>query len=378
MTDPTRQLTASLIRRRSVTPEDDGCQELIANRLIPFGFVATPLHFGEVRNLWLRRGDSAPLVVLAGHTDVVPPGPEAHWETPPFEPIERDGFLFGRGAADMKSSLAAFVTAIENLLTEQPGLPGSIALLLTSDEEGPAIDGTARVVEWLRNTGQIPDYCIVGEPTSVAQLGDTLKHGRRGSLSGVLTIKGKQGHVAYPQLARNPIHLAAPALAELASTVWDQETADFPATTFQFSNLNSGTGAGNVIPGELTAWFNFRFSPESRVDQLQQRVNAILEHHQLDAHIHWTLGAEPFLTAEGTLVAAARQAVQHVTGLTPELSTSGGTSDGRFLIKLGTQVIEFGPCNATIHQRNEHIPAGDPARLSAIYQQMLSLLLRPA
>lgn len=376
MPDPTLRLTAELIRQRSVTPADEGCQTLIAARLEPLGFVATSLPFGSVQNLWLRRGDTAPLVVLAGHTDVVPPGPETQWDSPPFEPAERDGFLFGRGAADMKASLAAFVTAIETLLAEQPDIPGSIALLLTSDEEGPAVDGTTRVVDWLTSTGQIPDYCVVGEPTSVDQLGDTLKNGRRGSLSGILTVRGKQGHVAYPQLARNPIHLAAPALTELANTVWDRKTDHFPATTFQISNLHSGTGAGNVIPGELTAWFNFRFSPESTVASLQQRTLDILARHQLDADIQWTLGAEPFLTVEGTLVAAVRQAVKKVTGLTPELSTSGGTSDGRFLVRLGSQVVELGPCNATIHQRNECIQTGDPARLSAIYRETLSLLLR--
>ncbi len=375
MPDPTLSLTAELIQRRSVTPQDDGCQHLIAQRLAPLGFVATHLKFGDVSNLWLRRGATEPLIVLAGHTDVVPPGPEDRWASPPFEPVIRDGFLFGRGAADMKASLAAFVTAIEALLAAHPDLPGSLALLLTSDEEGPATDGTTRVVDWLLATQQIPAYCLVGEPTSVHQLGDTLKNGRRGSLSGVLTVRGQQGHVAYPHLARNPIHLAAPALAELASTIWDEPSEDFPATTFQVSNVQSGTGAGNVIPGELTAWFNFRFSPASSADSLRQRVDALLSRHHLDAEVQWTLGAEPFLTPRGTLVQTVQQAVQQVTGMEPDISTSGGTSDGRFLIQLGSEVVELGPCNATIHQRNECIDVSAPAQLSAIYQHILLNLL---
>lgn len=377
MASPTLALTAELIRRRSLTPHDDGCQQLIADRLAPLGFEATALPYGEVHNLWLRRGHEGPLVVLAGHTDVVPPGPEEQWLSPPFEPTLREGFLFGRGAADMKSSLAAFVTAIEQLLTEQPHVPGSIALLLTSDEEGPATDGTIRVVDWLQKTSQIPDYCLVGEPTSVERLGDTLKNGRRGSLSGVLTVNGQQGHVAYPHLARNPIHLAAPVLAELTTTVWDQASLDFPATTFQVSNLNSGTGAGNVIPGELTAWFNFRFSPASTATDLQRRTEDLLARHHLDYTIQWTLGAEPFLTPRGTLVDTVQHAVQQVMGYCPEVSTSGGTSDGRFLVKLGAQVVELGPCNDTIHQRNECIAEDAPDQLSIIYQQILARLLNP-
>ena len=377
MTDPTLELTAELIRHPSVTPEDGGCQELIALRLAPLGFKATPLDRGEVRNLWLRRGTQSPLVVLAGHTDVVPPGPESGWLSLPFLPTIRDGFLYGRGAADMKASLAAFVTAIESVLTTHPDLPGSIALLLTSDEEGPALEGTARVVEWLEETGQIPDYCLVGEPTSVDQLGDTIKNGRRGSLSGVLTVRGIQGHVAYPHLARNPIHLTAPALADLTNTVWDQASEDFPATTFQISNLQSGTGAGNVVPGELTAWFNFRFSTASSANSLQERTRQILQRHGLDFDLQWSLSAQPFLTPHGTLVTALQEAVQHVTGVHPTLSTSGGTSDGRFLVTLGSQVVELGPCNGTIHQRNERIASTDPARLSAIYQRLLLNLLTP-
>ncbi|NDU85353.1 MAG: succinyl-diaminopimelate desuccinylase [Ferrovum sp.] len=378
MSDPTFDLTVELMRRPSITPEDAGCQNLIAERLAPLGFQATFLPGnGNVTNLWLRRGQDAPLVVLAGHTDVVPPGPDAGWQSPPFEPTVRNGFLFGRGAADMKTSLAAFVTAIEGALAQAPDLPGSIALLLTSDEEGPATEGTVRVVEWLRTTRQIPDYCLVGEPTSVHQLGDTLKNGRRGSLSGILTVRGVQGHVAYPHLARNPIHLAAPALAELAALTWDEATADFPATTFQISNVQSGTGASNVIPGELTAWFNFRFSPVSTASELQQRTEQLLHAHDLDFDLQWTVGAEPFLTPRGTLVTAVQQAVHAITGLTPEVSTSGGTSDGRFLVTLGAQVVELGPCNGTIHQRNECIESTDPARLSAIYQHLIVDLLTP-
>ncbi|MHB8354264.1 MAG: succinyl-diaminopimelate desuccinylase, partial [Burkholderiales bacterium] len=352
MTNPTLDLALQLIRIPSVTPQDGGCQTLIAQRLAPLGFVAHELPFGEVRNLWLRRGTAAPLVVFAGHTDVVPPGPESGWSSPPFQPEIRDGMLYGRGAADMKTSLAAFVTAIEGFLRAHPDAPGSIALLLTSDEEGPAVDGTARVVAWLRQRGQSPDYCIVGEPTSVTHLGDTVKNGRRGSLSGHLTVRGIQGHVAYPHLARNPIHEAAPALAELAATVWDEANNDFPATTFQISNLQGGTGAGNVIPGELSAWFNFRFSTASTEASLRERTEAVLTRHGLDYDLQWDLGACPFLTPRGTLVSAVSEAVHSVTGLTPEVSTTGGTSDGRFITTICAQVVELGPCNTTIHQRN--------------------------
>ncbi|MDE1942257.1 MAG: succinyl-diaminopimelate desuccinylase [Betaproteobacteria bacterium] len=373
--DATLELAQQLIRLPSVTPEDAGCQTLLAERLAPLGFSAEWLVFGSVRNLWLRRGSQAPLVVFAGHTDVVPPGPDGSWQSPPFSPEIRDGLLYGRGAADMKSSLAAFVTAIEAFCTAHPDAPGSIALLLTSDEEGPAVDGTVRVVEWLRERGVHPDYCIVGEPTSVKRLGDTIKNGRRGSLSGVLTVRGRQGHVAYPHLARNPIHLAAPALAELASTVWDDPNEHFPATTFQISNVQSGTGATNVIPGELTAWFNFRFSTASPESSLRERTEAVLERHGLDYDVHWELGARPFLTPRGPLVSAMSAAIAQVTGHEPDVSTTGGTSDGRFLISICSQVVEFGPCNATIHQRNECITASDLAPLSAIYRYTLERLL---
>ncbi len=373
--DPTLELAQQLIRLPSVTPEDAGCQPLLAKRLAHWGFEAEPLIFGAVHNLWLRRGTRAPLVVFAGHTDVVPPGPDSGWQSPPFQPEIRNGLLYGRGAADMKSSLAAFVTAIEAFLAGHPDAPGSIAVLLTSDEEGPAIDGTAKVVAWLKHHGQRPDYCIVGEPTSVQQLGDTLKNGRRGSLSGILTVRGLQGHVAYPHLARNPIHLAAPALAELASVVWDEPNDDFPATTFQISNLQSGTGAGNVVPGELTAWFNFRFSTASTETSLRARTEALLNRHGLDFDLRWELGARPFLTPQGPLVNATRAAITQVTGLSPAVSTTGGTSDGRFLIDICPQVVELGPCNATIHQRNECVAVADLAQLSSIYCNLLERLL---
>ena len=375
--DPTLELAQQLIRLPSITPEDAGCQTLLAERLARFGFSAEWLAFGNVRNLWLRRGSQAPLLVFAGHTDVVPPGPEGSWQSPPFSPEIRDGLLYGRGAADMKSSLAAFVTAIEAFCTEHPAASGSIALLLTSDEEGPAVDGTVRVVEWLRDQGISPDYCIVGEPTSVERLGDTIKNGRRGSLSGVLTVRGRQGHVAYPHLARNPIHLAASALAELAAMDWDEPNGDFPATTFQISNVQSGTGATNVIPGELTAWFNFRFSTASTESSLRERTEAVLARHGLDYEVRWELGARPFLTPRGPLVSALSSAIAQVTGNTPEVSTTGGTSDGRFLIAICSQVVEFGPCNATIHQRNESIPVHDLTPLSAIYRNVMERLLLP-
>lgn len=375
--DPTLELAQQLIRLPSVTPDDAGCQSLLASRLTPLGFSAEPLAFGEVKNLWLRRGTQAPLVVLAGHTDVVPPGPENGWQSPPFCPVIRDGWLYGRGAADMKSSLAAFITAIEAFYATHPEAPGSIALLLTSDEEGPAVNGTTRVVEWLRKQGIRPDYCIVGEPTSVNRVGDTIKNGRRGSLSGVLTVHGRQGHVAYPHLARNPIHLAAPALAELASTIWDQPNGDFPATTFQVSNLQSGTGATNVIPGDMTAWFNFRFSTASPEASLRRQTEAILARHGLDHELRWELGAQPFLTPRGPLVSAVSSAIADVTGNLPEISTTGGTSDGRFLIGVCGQVVELGPCNATIHQRDECIAVADLAPLSNIYRRTLERLLLP-
>ena len=375
MTTPTLDLTRTLIARPSVTPEDAGCLELIAARLAPLGFVCERIDGGGVSNLWARRGTAAPVVVFAGHTDVVPTGPLDAWHSHPFEPTERDGMLFGRGAADMKSSLAAFVTAIEVFVAAHPDHAGSIALLLTSDEEGDATHGTTLVVETLKARGETLDYCIVGEPTSSATLGDTIKNGRRGSLSGKLTVKGVQGHIAYPQLARNPIHLAAPALAELAAEVWDAGNEYFPPTSWQMSNIKAGTGATNVIPGTLEVMFNFRFATVHTAEALKARVHAILDRHGLDYDLAWTLGGKPFLTPRGTLVAALEGAIRDTLAITPELSTTGGTSDGRFIAEICPQVAEFGPVNATIHKLNECIAVDAIEPLSAIYRRTLENLL---
>jgi len=364
-----------LIARRSVTPNDDGCQEIIAARLAPLGFSIERLRFGHVANLWARRGTASPVVCLAGHTDVVPTGPIEQWGSDPFTPSLREGYVYGRGAADMKSSLAAFVTATERFVAAHPSHRGSIALLLTSDEEGAAVDGTVRVVETLQARGERLDYCIVGEPTSVARLGDTIKNGRRGSLSGSLVIRGVQGHVAYPQLASNPVHLAAPALAQLAVTRWDEGNEYFPATTWQVSNIHAGTGAGNVIPGELTALFNFRFGTASTVESLQRRFEAVLDEHGLDYCVAWSLSAMPFLTPRGRLVDALNVAIRDVTGIQPELSTSGGTSDGRFIVTICPQVAELGPVNASIHKVDERVALSDVEALSRIYQRTLEELL---
>jgi len=364
-----------LIRRPSVTPEDGGCQTLIAERLAALGFVAETIEEGGVKNLWLRRGHEAPLLVFAGHTDVVPTGPESAWHFPPFEPTIKDGLLYGRGSADMKSSLAAFVVAIEETLHEQSDLPGSIALLLTSDEEGPARDGTVRVVEKLQARHETMDYCVVGEPTCVNRLGDTIKNGRRGSLSGRLSVKGIQGHVAYPHLARNPIHDMAPALSELAGTKWDEANEHFPATTFQVSNIHGGTGAGNVIPGSVELLFNFRYSTSSPAEQLQVRTAEILNRHGLEFDLVWDHGAQPFLTARGELVDALRDSIRTVTGIKAEVSTTGGTSDGRFISRWCREVVEFGPINATIHQINEHVRVEDLAPLTEIYAGLIERLL---
>jgi succinyl-diaminopimelate desuccinylase len=347
-------------------------------RLAALGFAVEPMRFGEVDNLWARRGTSSPVVVFAGHTDVVPPGPRAEWLSDPFAPTVRDGMLFGRGAADMKTSIAAFTTAVERFIAEHGDHRGSIAFLLTADEEGPAVDGTVRVVETLRERGEQPDYCIVGEPTAVDRVGDTIKNGRRGSLSGQLAVRGIQGHVAYPHLARNPVHEAAPALAELAATEWDRGNQFFPATTWQVSNLHAGTGAGNVIPGRLDVEFNFRFSTASTVDDLASRVRAILDRHGLDYDLQWTLGAEPYLTPPGRLVGAVSDAVEHVTGMRPRLSTTGGTSDGRFLAKWSAEVVEIGPVNATIHKLNECVGLEEIERLHRIYYATLVNLLHAA
>jgi succinyl-diaminopimelate desuccinylase len=373
---PTLQLTLDLMRRRSVTPEDDGCQVLMMRRLAAIGFDTVPLRFGAVDNFWAVRGDSGPLLCFAGHSDVVPSGPESNWRHPPFEPAIVDGVLYGRGAADMKGSLAAMVTACERFVARYPAHNGRIAFLITSDEEGPAVDGTVKVVQWLQERGEKIDWCVVGEPSSSERVGDVIKNGRRGSLGGVLTVKGVQGHVAYPHLARNPIHQAAPALAELAAEVWDQGNEFFPATSFQISNISAGTGATNVIPGELEVVFNFRFSTEVTEQQLRERTEAVLRRHAVDYTLAWSLSGAPFLTARGALVEAARQAIRDVNGIDTELSTAGGTSDGRFIAPTGAQVVELGPVNATIHKVDEQVKAADLDTLSAMYEGIMQQLLR--
>ena len=376
MSEPVRQLAEALIARASVTPEDAGCLELIAERLSPLGFSFERIDRNGTSNLWARRGTTAPLMVLAGHTDVVPTGNLDAWTTPPFEPSERDGKLYGRGAADMKSSLAAFIVAVEQFVAEHPNHPGSIAFLLTSDEEGPANDGTTIVVDALKARGETIQYAIVGEPTSVNRCGDMIKNGRRGSLSGNLTIKGVQGHVAYPHLARNPIHQFAPALAELSATVWDNGNEYFPPTTWQISNFNAGTGATNVIPGTLSLKFNFRFSTASTADGLKQHVEDLLKRHGLEYSIEWTLGAKPFITPEGPLANAACNAIKTVCGIETELSTTGGTSDARFIADIAEQIIELGPVNASIHMIDEHIELSALPQLAAIYKNIFSQLLK--
>ena len=375
-------LAEQLLSRRSVTPDDSGCQALIAERLRALGFDCESLVFGPgdapVTNLWAaRRGTSSkgPLLVFAGHTDVVPTGPLAQWHSDPFVPSHRGGMLFGRGAADMKTSLAAMVVAAEEFVAAHPAHTGSLAFLLTSDEEGPAVDGTVKVCEWLTARGIRPAYCIVGEPTSVDKLGDMIKNGRRGSLSGKLTVKGVQGHIAYPHLAQNPIHLAAPALAELAGMEWDRGNAYFPATSWQMSNIHGGTGATNVIPGDVVIDFNFRFSTESTPPSLKARVQSLLDRHGLRCDLAWTLGGEPFLTPVGDLSGALSAAIQAQTGITPQLSTTGGTSDGRFIAKICPQVVEFGPVNATIHKIDECVEVASIEVLKNIYRDTLERLL---
>jgi succinyl-diaminopimelate desuccinylase len=375
MTTATFELARELISRVSVTPNDGGCQDVLAQRLARLGFRIERLRFGEVDNLWARRGTSAPLVCFAGHTDVVPTGPLSQWRSDPFVPVVREGVLYGRGAADMKSSIAAFVTAIEGYLTQHPDHPGSIALLITSDEEGVAVNGTVKVVEALRARGETMDYCIVGEPSSVAHLGDTMKNGRRGSISGELLVRGIQGHIAYPHLSRNPIHEFAPALAELSTTKWDDGNEYFPPTTWQVSNIAAGTGAGNVIPGELRVSFNFRFSTASTPESLQARMHEVLDRHKLDYSLMWSLSGQPFLTPRGKLVDCLARAVNAVTGRTPELSTSGGTSDGRFIAGICREVVELGPINASIHKLDEHILVADLDALSQIYRLTLAHIL---
>ena len=375
MVDRTLELAKELIRRRSVTPDDAGCQRLMAERLKAIGFRCEHLRFGEVDNLWAERGEGAPLVVFAGHTDVVPPGPREAWASDPFEPTVRDGLLYGRGAADMKGACAAFVTAIESFVAAHPKHQGAIGLLITSDEEGPAVNGTAKVMEWLAARKRKIDYCLIGEPTSVKTLGDVIKNGRRGSLSGKLTVRGVQGHVAYPQLARNPIHQLAPALAELAAIEWDKGNADFPPTSFQASNIQAGTGAENVIPGSLDVWFNFRFSTAVTDAQLKERTEAVLKKHGLDYQLNWTLSGQPFLARGTRLIEAVRRAVREELGAEAAPNTAGGTSDGRFIAPTGAEVVELGALNSTIHKADESVAVGDLEKLARTYLQVLDKLL---
>ena len=371
----TLDLAIDLISRTSVTPEDAGCQEAMMQRLAALGFRNEPMRFADVDNFWARRGDTGPVLCFAGHTDVVPAGPRGKWQSDPFAPTIRDGMLYGRGAADMKGSLAAMVTATERFVARHPDHRGSIAYLITSDEEGPSINGTVKVVETLEARNEKIDWCLVGEPSSNHVLGDVVKNGRRGSLGAVLSVRGRQGHVAYPHLARNPVHEVAPALAELAATVWDNGNEFFPQTTFQVSNIHAGTGATNVIPGECEVLFNFRYSTETTHESLRERVQAVLDRHGLDYTIEWTLSGLPFLTPRGELVDAARQAIKLVAGIETELSTAGGTSDGRFIAPTGAQVLELGPLNATIHQVDECVAVDDLDRLSAMYEKVLEHLL---
>ena len=375
MATDTLDLARQLIARRSVTPQDAGCLALVEARLKPLGFRCEHFSANGVDNLWARRGEQAPLLCLAGHIDVVPTGPLEHWTSDPFTPTLRDGMLYGRGASDMKTSIAAFVTAIEGFVAEHPRHSGSIAVLFTSDEEGPAVDGTVKVVQALKDRGEKLDYCVVGEPTCVERLGDMIKNGRRGSLSGNLVVKGVQGHVAYPHLAKNPVHEFGPALAELAQAKWDDGNEFFPPTTWQISNINAGTGAGNVIPGEAHVKFNFRFSTASTLESLQTRVVGILDRHGLKYDLEWRYDGRPFLTKPGDLVGAVGRAIKAVTGIETKISTTGGTSDGRFLADICPQVIEFGPTNATIHKVNECIRVDEIEPLRRIYQQILVNLL---
>lgn len=374
MSNPTLELTKTLIERASVTPHDADCQKLMMERLTAIGFTCTPLRFGDVDNFWAVYGDTGPLICFAGHTDVVPTGPSEKWASEPFLPTERDGYLFGRGTADMKASLAAMIVACERFVAINPKPKGRIGFLITSDEEGIAINGTVKVVEWLQGRDKI-DYCVVGEPSSTDKLGDVIKNGRRGSLGAKLTVKGVQGHIAYPHLAKNPIHSALPALTELSQIVWDNGNEFFPATSFQISNINGGTGATNVIPGSVEVLFNFRYSTELTASVLKERTEAVLQKHGVDYTIEWNLSGEPFLTARGNLVEATQKAIRDVTGIETELSTSGGTSDGRFIAPTGAQVIELGPCNATIHKIDECVRISDLEPLAHIYQQILHNLL---
>lgn len=372
------QLTRALIARPSVTPDDAGCLDLIAERLLPLGFQCERLDQGGVSNLWATLGSGKPLFVFAGHTDVVPTGPEAEWSTPPFEPTERDGFLYGRGAADMKASLAAMVVAVERFVTSSSEFAGTIGFLLTSDEEGPALHGTRHVMNQLTSRGTHIDYCVVGEPSSSDRLGDVVRNGRRGSLNVVITVQGVQGHVAYPEQVRNPIHLAAPALAEFAAEVWDEGNASYPPTSMQISNIQAGTGATNVVPGTLTVTANFRFSTEVTAAELQARTEALFARHGLDCGFDWSLSGEPFLTEPGAYTDTVLACIAHATGVTGSLSTSGGTSDGRFIAPTGTQLVELGPVNATIHKIDECVAIADLQPLATLYQTLLEHLLPAA
>ena len=369
------ELTCALIARPSVTPVDAGCQQLLANRLHAAGFTCEHLHLGEVDNLWATHGSGAPVLVLLGHTDVVPPGPVETWASDPFTPEVRDGVLYGRGAADMKGSVAAFVVAAEQFVAAHPNHPGTLALLLTSDEEGDAIDGVRHVARLFGERGQRIDWCITGEPSSTAKLGDLLRVGRRGSLSAKLRIKGVQGHVAYPEKARNPIHLAAPALAELSARHWDDGYESFPPTSLQISNINAGTGANNVIPGELQVMFNLRYNPHWNAEQLETEITALLSRHALDVELHWHRSGEPFYTPEGRLRSVAREVLAGFAGAPPQESTGGGTSDARFIAPLGAQCIEVGPVNASIHQVDENVRVDELRALPDLYRQLIGKLL---
>ena len=374
-TSPTLALACELIRRASVTPDDAGCQTLVAGRLAPLGFRVEPMRFGEVDNLWARHGDGAPLLLLLGHTDVVPAGPLDEWSSPPFEPVIRDGYLYGRGAADMKGGVAAMVTAIERFVERRPRRRGSLALLLTSDEEGPAVDGVRRVTDVLVERGERIDWCLVGEPSSTGQLGDVVRNGRRGSLSGRIVVQGIQGHVAYPHLARNPVHDLARLLSKLADTVWDEGSEHFPPTSFQVSNVTAGAGADNVIPGQAEAAFNFRYSTRHDRGSLVAAVESAARALGIDCRIDWRHSGGPFLTEPGRLIEAVGDAVESVAGYRPELSTAGGTSDGRFIAPTGAEVVELGPVNASIHSVDERVLASDLGRLSEMYEGVIDRLL---
>ena len=374
---PTIALAQDLMGRASVTPEDKGCQELMITRLEAIGFIVERMRFGEVDNFWARRGTEKPVLAFAGHTDVVPSGPVDQWHTPPFEPTIKDGFLYGRGAADMKGSLACWIVALEEFIALHPNHCGSLALLITSDEEGPFVDGTTRVIDTLEARGEKMDWCIVGEPSSTNTLGDVIKNGRRGSLTANITAKGIQGHVAYPHLVINPIHKVAPALAELVSTKWDDGNKFFPPTSFQIANINGGTGASNVVPGHVEVMCNFRYSTELTAEDLTAKLETILDNHKVDYDIQWTYNGLPFLTGSGSLVDACRDAIKTTTGTDTQLSTAGGTSDGRFIAPTGAQVVELGPCNGTIHQLNECVKVSDLEQLTQVYFGVLTRLMAP-